>query len=287
MVGFAGGLAYIKGRSSARPASRLPRQRLSHRHGGRDRSAWPAVAFMRHAARPREGIGAPIRTPRDELGTPKRPSANPDPICRKCRQSCAQNSDQFGGQLPPESQCPLVRCEGESHPKASCRQTRRPRNFRCRGKSIKTSALTVGPSRTTADGHVVHLTQAHLIGGLPMRPLGRMGNPARFGPSLGVRHENIHRPDLAAGPGLPDLHGRRLPVPRQRHRPGPVRRPVLVLRHVRGHRQRGPPSSPGPGPVLAPGLTLCLHSPTTSGFTAPVNVVDGGLFHAQGVKPCE
>lgn len=65
-------------------------------------------------------------------------SENPDPRRRKCRRTCAQSSDHFGCQLPPDSQTPLFPLPGEKQ------------HHQC---------LDRRPIRTTTDGHVVQTTK--------------------------------------------------------------------------------------------------------------------------------
>lgn len=74
---------------------------------------------------------------------------------------------------------------------ASCRQTRRPRQCRRRGKSVKTSALTVGPFARLQTVTSCKPPSPPFTGGLLMRPhLGAWATPARTGPLPGVQHEH-------------------------------------------------------------------------------------------------
>lgn len=170
MWGNAGRLAYIKGQFKRTPtASRLPRQRQGPRHESHDKSRHSQLS---HSCDMRPGHGkglvrlyAPRETNSAHVSTP---SENPAPRRRKCRRTCAQSSDHFGCQLPPDSQTPSMSTPGEK------------RQNQC---------LDRRPIRTTTDGHVVHIHKSVPATGCPCaHPLGAWAasTPARTGPQPGV-----------------------------------------------------------------------------------------------------
>lgn len=159
MWGNAGRLAYIKGQFKRTPtASRLPRQRQGPRHEGHDKSRHSQLS---HSCDMRPGHGkglvrlyAPRETNSAHVSTP---SENPAPRRRKCRRTCAQSSDHFGCQLPPDSQTPLFPLPGEKQ------------HHQC---------LDRRPIRTTTDGHVVQTTKPTFYRWVAHAPSpGRMSNP--------------------------------------------------------------------------------------------------------------